>query len=182
MSRYARRAPSAYQPIASSMSSTFIADHDASFSVESMDETTPYFYSRWANPTVAQLASCTESANGAAPTRRLERVVAEQPIEALRSDIASVRGTPFWAYAITTLPRGAGPDPDRRGFLRYTLEASLWMVFYEMLTHVRTIQRLKLHQGLSPAQDLPRVGYLRLPEYWGQTNQNGPGMQRFDVD
>ena len=108
----------------------------------------------------------------------LERVVAEQPIETLRSDVTSVRATPFWSYAITTLPRGAGEDPDRPGYLRYTLEGSLWMVFYEMLTHVRTIQRLKMHQGLPLAQELPRVGYLRLPHYWGDTNENGPSMER----
>lgn len=109
----------------------------------------------------------------------LERVVAEQPIETLRADVTSVRGTAFWQYAITTLPRGAGADAERPGYLRYSLEASLWMVFYEMLTHVRTIQRLKQHQGLPLAQELPRVGYLRLPEYWGETNRNGPGMERF---
>lgn len=111
----------------------------------------------------------------------LERVVAEQSIEALRTDITSVRGTAFWQYAITTLPRGAGEDPDRDGYLRYSLEGSLWMVFYEMLSHVRTIQRLKLHQGLPIAQELPRVGYLRLPHYWGDTDENGPGMTRFEV-
>ena len=111
----------------------------------------------------------------------LERVVAEQSIEALRADVTSVRATPFWSYAITTLPRGAGPDPDRGGYLRYTLEGSLWMVFYEMLTHVRTIQRLKLHQGIELAQELPRVGYLRLPHYWGDTNENGPGMERIPL-
>jgi hypothetical protein len=111
----------------------------------------------------------------------LERVVAEQSIESLRSDVTSVRGTAFWKYAITTLPRGASADPDRRGHLQYSLEASLWMVFYEMLTHVRTIQRLKSHQGLELAQELPRVGYLRLPHYWGDTNENGPGMERFEV-
>ena len=112
----------------------------------------------------------------------LERVVTEQPIAALRADLTSVRGTAFWQYAITTLPRGAGEDPERSGYLRYSLEGSLWMVFYEMLTHVRSIQRLKQHQGLSLAQDLPRVGYLRLPEYWGVTNRNGPGMERFKID
>jgi len=111
----------------------------------------------------------------------LERVAAEQSIDALRADITSVRGTPFWKYAITTLPRGAGDDPDRNGHLRYSLEASLWMVFYEMLTHVRTIQRLKRHQGIPLAQELPRVGYLRLPEYWGDTDRNGPGMERFAI-
>ena len=47
-----------------------------------------------------------------------------------------------------------------------------------MLSHIRTIQRLKLHQGLSLAVELPRVGYLRLPEYWGDTNTNGPAMTR----
>lgn len=112
----------------------------------------------------------------------LERVVTEQPIAALRADLTSVRGTAFWQYAITTLQRGAGEDPERSGYLRYSLEGSLWMVFYEMLTHVRSIQRLKQHQGLSLAQDLPRVGYLRLPEYWGDTNRNGPGMERFKID
>jgi methionine-gamma-lyase len=37
------------------MSSTFIADPDAAFSVEGMSEDTPFFYSRWSNPTVDQL-------------------------------------------------------------------------------------------------------------------------------
>ncbi len=108
----------------------------------------------------------------------LERVVAERTIEELRADVTSIRGTHFWEYVITTLPRGAGPDPERPSFLRYTLEGSLWMVFYEQLAHIRTIQRLKTHQGLPLAQELPRVGYLRLPEYWGETDANGPSMQR----
>lgn len=108
----------------------------------------------------------------------LERVVAEQSIETLRDTMESVRGTPFWRYVIQTLPRGAGMDPDREGYIRYNLEGSLWMVFYENLAHVRTIQRLKSHQGLPLAVELPRVGYLRLPEYWGETDRNGPDMQR----
>jgi len=37
------------------MSSTFIADPDAAFSVEAMSEDTPFFYTRWSNPTVDQL-------------------------------------------------------------------------------------------------------------------------------
>ncbi len=108
----------------------------------------------------------------------LEQVVAENSIEDLRADQTTIRGTYFWEYVIQVLARGAGPDPDRPGFLRYDLEGSLWMVFYEMLTHIRSIQRLKEHQGLDLAQDLPRVGYLRLPEYWGETDTNGPPMDR----
>jgi hypothetical protein len=108
----------------------------------------------------------------------LERVVTEHPIERLRATQESVRATYFWQYVITTLPRGAAADPDRPGYIRYDLEGSLWMVFYEILTHIRTVQRLKRHQGLDLAVELPRVGYLRLPEYWGATDANGPSMHR----
>ena len=108
----------------------------------------------------------------------LDQVVQEQPIEVLRSDFRTVRGTDFWKYVIETLPRGANFSADDERDIIYDLEGSLWMVFYEMLTHIRTIQRLKLHQGLEVAVELPRVGYLRLPHYWGDTDDNGPGMQR----
>ena len=37
------------------MSTTFTAEADTSFSAESFQEEAPYFYTRWANPTVAQL-------------------------------------------------------------------------------------------------------------------------------
>jgi hypothetical protein len=111
----------------------------------------------------------------------LTRAVEETPIEVLRATEESVHGTPFWAYVIQTLPRGAQPVDDPPAHIRYDLEGSLWMVFYELLTHIRTVQRLKLAQGLTLAVDLPRVGYLRLPEYWGDTDANGPGMKRLPV-
>ena len=50
--------------------------------------------------------------------------------------------------------------------------------FKSSTIHIRTIQRLKEHQGLPLAVDLPRVGYLRLPEYWGEVDSNGPSMRR----
>lgn len=37
------------------MSTTFVAQPDAAFSVEGQGEDSPYFYTRWGNPTVAQL-------------------------------------------------------------------------------------------------------------------------------
>jgi hypothetical protein len=108
----------------------------------------------------------------------LTQVVQEQSIEVLRSDVRTVRGTHFWKYVIATLPRGARIcEKDERDII-YDLEGSLWMVFYEMLTHIRTIQRLKLHLGLETSVDLPKVGYLRLPHYWGETDENGPGLER----
>jgi len=112
----------------------------------------------------------------------LERVVNENSIDELRANTTTIRGTYFWEYVITTLPRGAGADPDKVGFIRYDLEGSLWMVFYEQLAHIRTIQRLKKFQGLDQAVTLPRVGYLRLPEYWGALDTNGPSMKRLAID
>jgi hypothetical protein len=108
----------------------------------------------------------------------LAEVVRAQPIETLRATTESIHGNDFWAYVITTLPRGAILVHDPPGHIRYTLEGSLWMVFYEQLAHIRTIQRLKVAQGLTPVVELPRVGYLRLPEYWGDSNANGPAMRR----
>ena len=108
----------------------------------------------------------------------LTRLVEQESTETFRSEIKTVRGTQFWEYVITTLPRGAAASPEDNSQITYTLEGSLWMVFYEMLSHIRTIQRLKINQGLTPNVDLPRVGYLRLPHYWGETNENGPGMRR----
>ncbi len=37
------------------MSTTFLADPDANFSVENLEADAPYFYTRWGNPTVHQL-------------------------------------------------------------------------------------------------------------------------------
>jgi hypothetical protein len=111
----------------------------------------------------------------------LTSAVEDTPIDVLRQTVEFVHGTPFWAYVIQTLPRGAELVDEPPAHIRYTLEGSLWMVFYELLTHIRSIQRLKIAQGLPVAVDLPRVGYLRLPEYWGDTNANGPGMRRLPV-
>jgi hypothetical protein len=47
------------------------------------------------------------------------------------------------------------------------------MLCYEVLTHLYTIQRLKRAQGLEPGCVLPRVGYLALPEYTGETTSAG---------
>ncbi len=40
-------------------------------------------------------------------------------------------------------------------------------LYWEALTHLRTIQRLKEAQGLAPAVAVPREGYLIDPFFWG---------------
>ncbi|XHR28304.1 MAG: trans-sulfuration enzyme family protein [Chthoniobacteraceae bacterium] len=47
------------------MSTTFVADPNAGFSVEGLDEDTPFIYTRWANPTVDQLEQKLAALEGA---------------------------------------------------------------------------------------------------------------------
>ena len=107
----------------------------------------------------------------------LNRVMTENDGKDLRLMLQTVTASAFWKHVISTLPRGTRFNEEDKT-ITYTLEASLWMVFYEILSHIRSIQRLKSHQGLSPVIELPRVGYLTLPHYWGDTNENGPSQDR----
>lgn len=47
------------------MSSTFVAETDASFSIEGNDSDAPFIYTRWSNPTVAQLEAKLADLEGA---------------------------------------------------------------------------------------------------------------------
>ena len=47
------------------MSSTFVAETDASFSIEGNEDDAPFIYTRWGNPTVAQLEAKLASLEGA---------------------------------------------------------------------------------------------------------------------
>ena len=53
------------------------------------------------------------------------------------------------------------------------------MLYYEVLTHLYTIQRLKRAQGLPTRVVIPRVGYLTLPEYTGEAASPGPVLCRY---
>ena len=45
----------------------------------------------------------------------------------------------------------------------WTLEATIRHIYFEEITHLYNIQRLKRAQGLSAAVDIPRVGYWTIP-------------------
>jgi hypothetical protein len=46
-----------------------------------------------------------------------------------------------------------------------TLEASFRHVYYECITHLYNLQRLKRAQGLEAAVELPLEGYWQLPDW-----------------
>jgi hypothetical protein len=69
-----------------------------------------------------------------------------------------------------------------QGFIPSSTDATQWIVslegtgrhlYFEAVTHLYNIQRLKRAQGLSVCVDLPRVGYYVLPG-WDNDLQQAP--------
>ncbi|MEE9273858.1 MAG: hypothetical protein V3V62_00935 [bacterium] len=77
----------------------------------------------------------------------------------------------FWSYASTFHEEGLDQHPDDETTFTFTLAATLRTMHWEALTHLRTIQRLKIAQGLAPAVQVPRVGYLIDPFFWGPEDE-----------
>jgi hypothetical protein len=73
----------------------------------------------------------------------------------------------FWAGVAPFHPGGIWRDPKGPNTWHFTLEGTLRHLLWEVLVHLRTIQRLKMAKGLRARVEIPRVGYLRGPEYWG---------------
>ena len=60
---------------------------------------------------------------------------------------------------------GIRPDADDPGKTHITLEATFRHRYFEYITHLYNIQRLKQAQGLDPVADVPMEGYLALPNW-----------------
>ena len=63
-------------------------------------------------------------------------------------------------------PFGTSEDPARPGHFTFELGTILWQIYWEALTHLRTIQRFKRIFGLPEKITIPRLGYLTLPKYY----------------
>ena len=74
--------------------------------------------------------------------------------------IESVQGQ-HWDLMINAHPTGI--DRDRKtGISILTMEGTFRHMYFELITHLFNIQRLKRAQGLEAASDLPSVGYYVL--------------------
>ena len=100
------------------------------------------------------------------------------PIETIRATQSVHGATHFWRHVIQVIPRGVWIDEQDANRIHYTLEASLWMIYWEVMVHLYTIQRLKQAQGLPTKVTFPLVGYLSLPEYTGETAHPAPPQIR----
>ena len=86
------------------------------------------------------------------------RVLAERDIGFLRSHNYTMDMSPQWDLMLKAHPTGftVTREPDKEIM---TLEASMRHIYFEEITHLYNIQRLKRAQSLTAAADLPKVGY-----------------------
>jgi hypothetical protein len=86
------------------------------------------------------------------------RVLADREVGFLRSHTYHMDMSPQWDLMLKAHSTGftVSGEPNKEAM---TLEASIRHIYFEEITHLYNIQRLKRAQGLTAAVDLPRVGY-----------------------
>lgn len=77
----------------------------------------------------------------------------------------------FWMHVSTFHEGGISQDVEDETKFTFTLGGMLLQMYWEGLVHLRTIQRLKRKQGLSPRTQIPREGLLLDPFFWGPEDE-----------
>ncbi len=86
------------------------------------------------------------------------RVLAERNVGFLRSHTYVYDLNPQWDLMFKAHPHGVEPsDQPGKGVMR--LDGAMRHMYFEEVTHLFNIQRLKRAQGLTAVAELPRVGY-----------------------
>jgi hypothetical protein len=87
-----------------------------------------------------------------------QRVLTERNVGFLRSHTCLQVQSPQWALMIRAHPTGITPsDEPGKGIM--TLEATMRHIYFEEITHMYNVQRLKRAQGMPATMVLPEVGY-----------------------
>jgi hypothetical protein len=83
----------------------------------------------------------------------------------LAKEVARPDTPPHWRRFIDCHPTGVRWHPTEPNFTYLTLDATFRHLYYEVITHLYNVQRLKRAQGLSGVLELPREGYWVLPDW-----------------
>ena len=92
------------------------------------------------------------------------RVLAERNVGFLRSHTVTVTLDGGWGLMILAHPTAVTPT-EQANTVTMQFEGSIRHVYFEEITHLFNIQRLKRAQGLPTLSDLPRVGYWTLDDW-----------------
>ena len=95
-----------------------------------------------------------------------QHVLSSETVGSLRLKAVSVPGTSeFWRAAAPAHSVGFEPDPKDPELIRLTLETTFRHMYYEYITHMYNIQRLKRAQGISTTAQVPSEGYWVLSDW-----------------
>lgn len=93
-----------------------------------------------------------------------KRVLNERDIAFMRSHDVTMQLNGMWDVMIHAFPENAGVSLDTNSNeVTMLLEGTMRHIYYEEITHLFNIQRLKRAQGLDTVSELPRVGYWTIP-------------------
>ena len=92
------------------------------------------------------------------------RVLAERNVGFLRSHTVTVTLDGGWGLMIQAHPTAVTPT-EQANTMTMQFEGSIRHIYFEEITHLFNIQRLKRAQGLPTLSDLPRVGYWTLDDW-----------------
>jgi hypothetical protein len=92
-------------------------------------------------------------------------VLSSHTVGALRSLEIENSNVGMWPQASKAHPHGIRLDPDDPAQGYISLEATFRHRYFEYLTHLYNIHRLKRAQGLEPKVEIPLEGYWVLPEW-----------------
>jgi len=120
---------------------------------------------RWLNETnFYSMSSILERLGGA--LELINYVLARETLGSLRKkEIPRPNTPPHWPQFIKAHPTGVRWHPTEPLFTYITLEATFRHLYFEVVTHMYNVQRLKRAQGLTTKVDLPFEGYWALPDW-----------------
>ena len=130
-----------------------LAEHHPSTTGSWLDE------SRY--PAIDDLLGAVELASALA-----DHVLQSETVGSMRRKEVPRPGTPpHWRQFALVHPTGVRWDDTEADLSYLSLEATFRHLYYEAVTHVYNIQRLKRAQGLTAAVELPSEGYWTLPDW-----------------
>ncbi len=92
-------------------------------------------------------------------------VLSSETVGSMRSQEIESADNELWSGIRQANYTGIRLKPNHPGRIYISLEATFRHRYFEHITHLYNVQRLKRAQGLAPVADIPMEGYLALPTW-----------------
>ncbi len=95
-----------------------------------------------------------------------EFILARETLGSMRAkEIPRPNTPPHWPQFVKAHPTGVRWHPTEHLFTYLTLEGTYRHLYFEVITHLYNVQRLKRAQGLTATVEIPFEGYWALPDW-----------------